>query len=228
MADEPIVPSPAQVPPAAAPETQQPEKTAVPPAVVPPVVPPAEPEVKKPAAAEPVPASVEKKPEGAPTVLKKEDLKLPEGSLLDAKAVDEIVSLANEKKLSKESAQAILERESKAVVSYVEGEKGKATQMQEQWYEAAKTDKEIGGEAYEPNVELGHRVLKRFGTEALEHILKTSGTYEHPEVLRFIVRIGKAMAPDQLVIAGAGASGDAKLPRLADRLYGPKPEPAAV
>lgn len=219
MADEPIAPSTAQAPAAAAPEKQQPDPKVVAPAVVPPVVPPVVPEPKKEgAAAEPAPAA-KVEPKAEPTVLKKEDLKLPEGSLLDPKAVEEIVSLANAKKLSKDDAQGMIERESKLVTSYVEGEKAKATQMQDQWFESSKTDKEFGGDGYDANVELGNRVLKKYGTPELEKLLADSGAHQHPEVQRLLVRLGKAMSPDQLVIAGAGASDAAKLPRLADRIY---------
>lgn len=229
-----IAPSPAQVPPAAEPVKQQAEPkvepkvepssaTAPTPAAGSPEVPPK----KDAAAAEPAPATKEEPAPGAAAVLKKEDFKLPEGSLLDPKAVEEIVSLANAKKLSKEAAQEILDRESKVVSLHVEGEKVKAQQLQEKWYADAKADKEIGGEAFDQNVELGFRVVKRFGTPELEALLKNTGAHENPEVLRFIIRMGKAMAPDQLVIAGAGASSGAKLPRLADRIYGPKPEAPA-
>lgn len=158
------------------------------------------------------------KPAVEPTALKQEDLKLPDGSLLDAKAVEDILVLANEKKLTKEAAQAILERESKSLSAYVEGEKARASQLQEKWYEDAKADKEIGGESYDKNCELGFRVIKRYGTPGLEKLFKDSGAHQHPEVMRFIVRIGQAMAPDQLVLPGAGSEGQA-LPRLADRLY---------
>lgn len=223
MADEPI--KTAQAPADAAPDTKQPDSANVEsPAVNPPVTTSVTPEPKKDAAAEPAPVAKEepKKDEpkkDEPAVLKKEDLKLPEGSLLDPKVVEEIAALANAKKLSKEDAQGLLERESKAVSSYVVGEQAKAQQMQDQWYEQSKGDKEFGGEAYEANVELGNRVRMKFGTPELDKLLKDSGGQFHPEVQRLFIRLGKAMAPDQLVIAGAGESAGVKPPRLADRLY---------
>ena len=229
MADP--TPSTAQVPPAAAPATQQPGTTTVTPTPAPAAPAPAAPApaTTTQAAAEPAPATNKETPAAAAAVLKIEDLKLPEGSLLDPKVVEEIVSLANAKKLSKEDAQGMLERESKLISSYVEGEKAKATQVQEGWYNAAFADPEIGGgnkELYDKNMELGHRVIKKYGTPAFEKMLKDSGAFEHPEVLRFVIRLGKEHAPDQLVLPGPGA-GDSKLPRLADRLYKTE-QPAAA
>ncbi len=244
--------STAQVPPAAAPASAAPaeqpkpaEGTPAPAATPaaapaaatpsPAATPAAAPAAKDGAAAEPAPATKKDEPkpaDGAPTVpLKSEDFKLPEGSLLDPAALPALIEFANAKKMSKEDAQAMLEHESKAVSSYVEGEKAKATQMEEQWYEASKSDKEIGGEAYDANVELGNRVLKKFGTPGFEKLLQDSRAHLHPEVQRFIIRIGKAMNPAELVTEGAGDGAGVALPRLADRMYTggkKKADPAAA
>lgn len=226
--------SPAQVPPAAAPanaapvvtETPKPVAVETPAPVTPPAAAPAaQPaEKKEGAAAEPAPVTKKEEPKPAEAqpaaALKSDDFKLPEGSLLHPDAVKEIVDFANAKKLSKDDTQAMLERESKAVGAYVEGEKAKATQMEDQWFEASKTDKEFGGAAYDTNVELGNRVLKKFGTPAFEVLLKDSKAHMHPEVQRFLIRIGKAMNPAELVTESPGTGAGVALPRLADRLYG--------
>lgn len=231
MSGENLDPKAAQVPPAAAAGVQQPEPkkdVVVPPApaAAPAADPAKAPEAKKEGAAADPGAAAKDKPNDQPNVVNKDDLKLPEGSLLSPQAVEAILALAKEKNLSKEQAQVVLDRESNAVKSYVEGEKAKLTQMQDQWYEQTKADKELGGEAYDANVELGHRVFKKFVPAPLEQILKDSGMHEHPEVVRFFVRLGKAMAPDQLVMPNA--AGDPSGVRLADRIYGKKEEPAAV
>lgn len=163
------------------------------------------------------------KPAGEKAVVSKDDLKIPEGSLLDPKAAEDVAAFAQAKGLSKEAAQAVLERESKALGSFVETEKQKLAQSQETWAKECSLDKEFGGEAFDKNIELGHRVIKRFGNPVFEKILKDTGAAIHPEVVRVFVRIGQAMSEDQLVLPGSAASASE---RMEDRLYS-KPAPAA-
>ncbi len=69
------------------------------------------------------------------------------------------------------------------------------------------------------NVELAKRVVDRFGTDPLKKSLSESGLGNHPELVRLLVRIGKSMSEDQLVIAGHKPSETKK--SAADILFGP-------
>jgi hypothetical protein len=147
----------------------------------------------------------ETKPEVKPAEPKKEEkfeLKLPEGSLLEPKTVEEIAAFARERGFSQEQAQAVLEREGKAVSKFVEAQKATLTEQTALWLEDAKKDKELGGEAFEKNSELAKRVVHRFGSESLRKALDETGLGNHPELVRFCVRLGKAMKEDQLIVPG--------------------------
>jgi hypothetical protein len=72
-------------------------------------------------------------------------LKLPEGSLLDAKAVEEISAFAKAQGLTPEKAQALLERESKLVATKADEQKSQWDKVTVGWVDEAKADKEIGG-----------------------------------------------------------------------------------
>src|SRR5688572_20896218 len=61
---------------------------------------------------------VEAPKEQKPVVPEKYDLKLPEGSLLEAAQMEKISAYAKEKGLSNEQAQELLERENDAVSGY--------------------------------------------------------------------------------------------------------------
>jgi hypothetical protein len=169
----------------------------------------------------------EKKPETKPgetkagdvPALKAEDLQLPEGSLLRERDVAEVLALAAEKKLPKAEAQALLQQRHELVGSYMAHEAVLLKERQEGWYTAAKADKELGGEAYDQNVELGFRFLKRFGNPTVEKLLKETGMYEHPEILRMIVRAAKATADDKWIDPEAGTH-EQKPESRAKRIYG--------
>jgi hypothetical protein len=217
-------------------------ETITPPAPVPPkaddtqnkIYPPATPPVPDPAAVKPPePAAPEpgKQPDPkddkqgtdgqARVVPEKYDLKLPDGSPLDAKALDEVSSFAKEKKLTQDEAQAVLERESKRIASYVDAQKEQLAQKQKEWIETIKTDKELGGEGMNKTIEMAKRVVDRYGSDSLKKALNDSGLGNHPELVRFVSRIGKAMSEDQLVLPGAAQSTGKK--SLEDIFYPPKP-----
>lgn len=150
------------------------------------------------------------------------ELKLPEGSLLDASRVDEIVAFAKEHGLSQKQAQSILDRDSNAAKvledSYKKREQESVDSISKQWAEEAAKDSEIGGEKLAENVELSKRVINAYGSkEFVEYLKGPMGN--NKEVIRFLAKIGrKLVAEDKLVLGGAS---EQKRPRQAhEYLYG--------
>jgi hypothetical protein len=134
-----------------------------------------------------------------PVAPEKYDLKLPEDSLLEAQHVDKIKALAKQNGLSNADAQALLDSEHNSVVTYIEEKKTV-------WLKQVTEDKEIGGDNLNRNVELAHRVLEKHGTAELKNELNRTGYGNHPELVRFLVRLGKASGEDQLVAANTQGS----------------------
>jgi len=172
-------------------------------------------------AAEQKPAGGESKPEAsatpkteakdakgeAPAVPEKYELKLPENSQLSADHVEKVALYAKEQKLSNEQAQALLERENLAVSEFANRQQEEFKARTEAWLGEIKADKEIGGEAFNQNVEMAKRVVTRYATEEFRKTLDDTGLGNHPELVRVFSRIGKAMSEDQLVIPGSQAGG---------------------
>lgn len=150
----------------------------------------------------------------------KYDLTLPDGSLVDAAGVERIAAYAKAQGLSQPQAQALLERESGNAAAVKEGQAAQLEQAKKVWLAAASTDKEFGGDSFPKNAELSKRVIARYGSDALKAALDETGLGNHPELVRMLVRIGKAMSEDQLVIAGQAAGGEVK--DAATVLYGPE------
>jgi len=145
--------------------------------------------------------------ESKPAVPQAYALKLPEGSPLEAAQLEKIASYAKEQGLSEEQAQKLVERESAAVSGFVESQKEIVKKQVDAWMADTKSDKEIGGDAFNQNVELAKRVVQKYGSPSLQQALNETGLGNHPELVRFCLRIGKSMADDQLVLPGAQSGG---------------------
>lgn len=132
------------------------------------------------------------------------DLKLPEDSQLDPSVTEEIADFAREQGFSNEQAQALLDRESNAVASYIEAQDEQVKEIRESWLGTSEKDKEIGGDGFKENVELAKRAVDKYGSDEFRQALDETGFGNHPEVLRTFVRIGKAMGEDNIVSPGSG------------------------
>ncbi len=175
--------------------------------VKPPVAPdaqPAEPKVSEPPKVEP---EAPKAPEAKPTEPKKEseqpptpkkvvpekyEFKVAENSVLDSRHVEKIAAYAKEQGLSQQEAQELLDGEAEAVAKEVRD-------LSAEFLNQSKADKEIGGEAFDKSVALGNAALEKFATPELRKILDRTGYGNHPEWIRFVARIGKAMESDKFV-----------------------------
>lgn len=162
------------------------------------------------------------KPDSEPekVVPEKYDFKVPEGAVgIDAKYLEQVSAYAKEHKLTQEEAQSIVNRDSANFASFVKAQNEQFASEAEKWVETAKNDKEIGGDELNRNVELAKRVVDKFGTDSFKKTLNDTGLGNHPELVRLLVRIGKTMSEDQLVVAGSQSS--AKRTAV-DVLYGKK------
>jgi hypothetical protein len=192
---------PATPPPAEAP--------VVPPPVVPPATPPVEPPKVEPPVVPPVKPEV--KPEtllgAAKIVPEKYELKMPEGSPLDkTEAITRVEAYAKANKLSNEEAQQLLEVENTAVKTFADKQQAQMHTLRTTWAEESKNDKEFGGDNFAQNVELSRRVVDKFGSAAFRAALNDTGLGNHPELIRMLSRIGKAVGEDELVV-GKTATG---------------------
>jgi len=154
----------------------------------------------------------EKEPEGL-------KLQAPEGSTLTAEHVERTAAFAKEQGLSQEQAQAVLERESKELSSFVGKQKENRDAVVSQWAEQVKNDKEIGGENFDKSIAGAREVLNKFGSPELKKGLEETGFGNHPMLVKLLVKIRGAMADDQLVLPGAQPAVKAKK-SMTEILYG--------
>ncbi len=150
------------------------------------------------------------KPEDKPVVPEKYDLKLPEGSQLPPAHVEKLASLAKERGLSQDEAQAMLDRDSGLISSYAKEQQDQFKKQSDTWKAEFVADKEFGGEKATENVELAHRVVKRFADDKFVQELERSGLGDHPDLLRTFARIGKEMSEDRLRMPNTQGGGGVK------------------
>lgn len=127
------------------------------------------------------------------------ELKLPEGSNLDASYLEQTKALAKELGLSQEAAQKLVERDSGLMSSAHERNMATVREKTEQWAKDAQADKEIGGGNFQSSVTDARTALDKFGTPEFKNMLNQSGVGNHPELIRLLARVGKAMREDKMV-----------------------------
>ena len=143
----------------------------------------------------------DKKSDGAP---EKYEFKAPEGREFDAEVVKNFSEVAKDLNLTQEAAQKLLDKMAPIVeqrqIQQIE-------QVRSQWADASKNDKEFGGDKLVENLSVAKKALDQFGTPELRTLLNESGLGNHPDVIRFMYRAGKAISEDKYVGADIGKGG---------------------
>lgn len=161
----------------------------------------------------------EEKKEDEKVEVTKADLKISKKSNLTDENVDEIVKFVNEQGLSKEQAQAQLDRESQVRSQIQEGLQKQLDEKVDEWTETSEKDKEFGGDKLKETQTRCNALLKKHFSEEFVKTLIDTGYANHPELIRGLNRIAKTMDPDQLIISSAKTEDNSQKP-AEDILYG--------
>lgn len=154
------------------------------------------------------------KPAGAPEAYA--DFTAPEGVTLDADVTGEFKDFAKQLNLPQETAQQVVDMGAK-LVQRVEAKRAEAVAQElASWAQASRTDKEFGGEALDANLAVAKAALTQFGSPELKEMLDNTGLGSHPEVIRLLHRVGKAVSEDNIVGGKPGATAAAS---MAQRMY---------
>ena len=127
------------------------------------------------------------------------EFNFPDGVTADAALMGGFGAIARQQGWSQEEAQQAIDLHLQALSRYSETQRQTWHRQQEEWTSQLKTDREYGGPAFSRNVGIAVRAIERFGTPALKEALDASGLGNHPELVRFCYRVGKAIAEDRFV-----------------------------
>jgi len=160
-------------------------------------------------------------PEGAPEKYEFNNKVADAPDELDPEVLTAFGDVAKELNLPQEAAQKVLDK----VAPVIQARQAKAIeQTKVEWANQSKSDEEFGGESLTENLDVAKASLDTFGTDALKTLLSETGLGNHPEVIRFMYRAGKAISEDSYVgnSEGANPSGS-RIPKdfngIANALY---------
>ena len=162
---------------------------------------------------------VETKEQGAPESYEFNNPEgLPEGSEIDERILTAYSEAAREADLPQEKAQGVLDKVMTAMHKH--GVETVETQRNE-WAEQARKDTEFGGKQLDENLGIAKKALEQFGSESLQSLLEgPQGLGNHPEIIRFMVKVGKAISEDGYVGSNQGKTVDLDDPATqAQKLY---------
>ena len=123
---------------------------------------------------------------------------MPEGIDLDEKAAGEFTDIAKQLKLPQAQAQQLVDLYAQRMQAQVETHRATV----EAWATSVKADKDIGGDKLPESLAVAKKSLETFGTPELKALLNTSGLGNHPEVVKLMYRVGKAISEDRFITGG--------------------------
>lgn len=135
----------------------------------------------------------------------------PEGTEYDPEVLESFSGAAKEAGLTQDAAQKLIGKMAPALAAR------QADQVQaihKEWLDSSTADKEFGGEKLAENLGVARKALENFGSPDLRKLLDETGLGNHPEVIRFMYRAGKAISEDTFVggsTARAGAANPANV-----------------
>lgn len=133
---------------------------------------------------------------GAP---EKYEFQTPEGVVVDDTTVQAFSEVAKELNLPQDAAQKILD---KVAPVMAQRQAEVLANLATSWVEGVRADKEIGGDNLQQNLAVAKKAMDTLGTPELRTLLNESRLGNHPEVIRFMLRAGKAISEDSKVVTG--------------------------
>lgn len=127
---------------------------------------------------------------------------MPEGMPLDEAAAGELTTVAHELKLSQDQVTKL----TKIGVQMRQRDAENHAKLVKEWSEAMQTDSELGGEKFPENLAVARSTLQKYASPGLREILRATGLDQHPEMFRFVHKLGSDLAEDTFAPGGSGVS----------------------
>lgn len=127
---------------------------------------------------------------------------LPEGTEVGSKIHEVYAEASRELDLPQDKAQGLFSKTMGALHEHITAEQAR---QNDEWIAATRADPEIGGAKLDENIGIAKKAMKEFGSEALGELFN-GDIGNHPEITRFLVKVGKALSEDGFVGTGKGAS----------------------
>jgi len=123
------------------------------------------------------------------------ELTTPENMPVNEDVLAEYKDIANELGLSQEGAQKLMD----LAVKNAQNQYDQHHEVQKQWVDNIKSDKEFGGNNLQTTVKSARGVIDKYGDPEVLALLDTTGLGNNPGVIKMFARIGKRVAEDSSV-----------------------------
>ena len=159
-------------------------------------------------------------PEGAPEKYEFNAKVADAPEELDPEVLTAFGEVAKELDLPQDAAQKVLDK----VAPVIQAKQAKVLeQVKLEWANDSQADKEFGGENLAENLNVAKQALDAFGSDSLKSLLHETGFGNHPEIIRFMYKAGKAISEDSYVGNSEGAMSEGADPKdfnsIANALY---------
>ena len=127
----------------------------------------------------------------------KYEFSLPDGIEIDQELAATAMPVLKEAGVSREGANKL------AALMAQQRETEHNTRMEHwdkvnrEWQDAARKDSEYGGDKFDASLGAANKIIDKFGTPELKEYLTASGGGNHPEMIRFMARVGNAFSDDE-------------------------------
>ncbi|HEY7824054.1 MAG TPA: hypothetical protein VIG24_14530 [Acidimicrobiia bacterium] len=131
----------------------------------------------------------------------KYDLKMPDGVEVDQALLDEIGPEFKELGLTTKQAQSLADKFIAAQEAKGKAQADGWSKTVADWVDTAKADPEMGGAKWDSTVKAASGVVGKFGNDGLKEFLNASGAGNHPEMIRFMAKVGAVISEDNPAIS---------------------------
>jgi len=145
------------------------------------------------------------------------DFVMPEGVTLDEALTAEATPIFKEMGATQEQAQKLMDIAAKQVQASSQKQVDDFNQLLKDWRTQSENDGEFGGDKFDENVKIARNAITKYGTPELQQLLNDHGVGNHPEVVRFMVRVGRTLKED---VPGSTGGATSKAEDRVSILYG--------
>ena len=137
----------------------------------------------------------------------KYSLEMPEGIEVDQELLDALGSDFKDLGLTNAQAQKLADKFIEVQTKRGEERAKSWNETVSGWVDQAKNDKEIGGDKWDGTVRDARRAVDTLGTSELKEYLNSSFGGNHPELIRFMAKVGAMIKEDNPAAGGAEGRG---------------------
>ncbi len=138
-------------------------------------------------------------PSGAPATVEVEGFKIPASAEPNREALGALREIASAHRLPQDAVQAMVDLAIKQAQVEVAGYERAYKDMRAEWVGELKSDPQFAGsrgEKWDANLALARKAVAAFGNAKLRATFNELGIGDHPELVRFMAKVGAALGDD--------------------------------